>query len=382
MHFDRNEEQQLLAESLRRWLASNYGFEQRRAIVGSEVGASDTAWSTFAEMGLTALPMPAEAEGFGAGAADLIDVMEAFGEALVVEPYLSTLVAARLVERAGSDAQRAELLPRVASGEIKMALAHDEAGQRHGAARIATRATRGANGYTLDGAKRVVMHAPLADHVVVSARVSGEPGDADGIALFLVAKDATGVTADSYRSFDDQQAADLKFSGTPAQPLGDTPERAGAGFAALDEALDYGCALACAEAVGAIKYANEATLEYIKTRKQFGVPIGSFQVLQHRAVDMLIEWELARSMAMLACTRVDAAARGTVSDDERRRAVSAAKVRISEAARKVSQEAVQLHGGMGLAEELKISHTFRKLTALMLAWGDADHHLARFTRLS
>ena len=355
MNFDYNEEQQLLADSVRRYLAKAYDFEARKKIVSGE-GWSAEAWAQFAEMGLTGLAVPAEHGGFGGGAVDLMAVMEAFGEALVVEPYVPTVLAARLVARAGSQTQKQAILPAVAEGRAKLALAHAEKGARH---RIESVHASFENG-RLKGEKPAVVGAPVADKVVVSAH------GADGIGLYL----ADRPQAKGYRTLDGRLAADLVFNGTPAEKLH-------GGLELIEEAFDFGAALACAEAVGAMKFACETTLEYLKTRKQFGVPIGTFQALQHRIVDLFIESEQARSMACLACSKVDQAK----SDGERQRAVSSAKIKIADAARRISQESVQLHGGMGMSEELKVSHTFRRLTVLAAEFGDADTHLARFAAL-
>jgi len=282
-------------------------------------------------------------------------VMEAFGEALVVEPYLPLVLAVRLLERAGSAQQR---LPGVVEGKTKLALAHNEKSARFALDAIRTRASRKGDGWALDGEKAAIIGAPTADSLVVSAR------DDDGIALFVV--EAGSVSLQAYRTMDERLAADVVLRGARA-------ERIDGGRAALEDALDFGTALACAEAVGSMKFACDTTLEYLKTRKQFGVPIGAFQALQHRMVDMFISLEQARSMACLAASRADA------GGDPR--AISAAKIKIADAARHVSQEAVQLHGGMGMTEELKVSHAFRRLTVLAREFGDADHHLARFAAL-
>jgi alkylation response protein AidB-like acyl-CoA dehydrogenase len=357
MNFDYSEEQQLLADSVRRFLARDYGFEARRKIVASAGGCSPKAWATFAEMGLTGLPFPAEHGGFGGGAVDLMGVMEAFGEALVVEPYLPTVMAGRIVARsplAGT------ILPQVIEGRMKLAFAHAEKGARYDLACINARASRNGNGWVLEGEKAAVVGAPTADKLVVSARTG------DGIALFLTDK----VESPPYPTLDGMRAADLVFHHTKAERLPGGPEL-------IEEAVDFATALVCAEAVGAMKFACDSTLEYLKTRKQFGVPIGTFQALQHRMVDMVIAQEQARSMACLACSRMDS----SESLSDRQRSVSAAKIKIADSARHVSQEAVQLHGGMGMSEELKISHTFRRLTVLAAQFGDADHHLQRFAAL-
>jgi alkylation response protein AidB-like acyl-CoA dehydrogenase len=353
MNFDYNEEQQLLADSVRRYLAKGYDFEARRKIVAGE-GWSADSWSQFAQLGLMGLPVGADHGGFGGGAVDLMGVMEAFGDALVVEPYVPLVLATRLIERGGSAAQKSVLLPAVVEGRAKLVLAHGEKGARYALDAVRLRAANG----RLSGEKSAVIGAPVADRLVVSARAG------DGIALFLVERSA--VQVKPYRTLDERLAGDVVFRETPAEPIG-------GGFAALEETLDFGTALACAEAVGAMQFACDTTLEYLKTRKQFGVPIGTFQALQHRMVDMFISLEQARSMACLAASRADA------GHDPR--SISAAKIKIADAARHISQEAVQLHGGMGMSEELKVSHTFRRLTLLAREHGDADHHLARLAAL-
>jgi alkylation response protein AidB-like acyl-CoA dehydrogenase len=326
MNFDYNEEQQLLADSVRRFLQKDYDFEKRKAILQN--GWSEEVWATFAQMGLTALPLPAEYGGFGGGAVDLMSVMEAFGEALVVEPYVPTVLGALAVAKGGNEKQKKEILPLVAQGKLRLALATGPRG---------------------------VLGAPMADRIVF-----GSEGR-----LRIVGRDEVQVRA--FRTVDDLAAGDIRLDGKGESLAGGV----------LDEVLDLGAALTCAEAVGAMKFACETTLEYLKTRKQFGVPIGTFQALQHRMVDMFISYEQAKSMACLACSKVDQAE----SSRDRARSVSAAKIRIADAARHISQEAVQLHGGMGMSEELKVSHTFRRLTALGRRFGDVDQHLARFASL-
>jgi alkylation response protein AidB-like acyl-CoA dehydrogenase len=323
MNFDYNEEQQLLADSVRRFLQKDYDFEKRKAILKGE-GWSEQVWATFAEMGLTGLPLSPDYGGFGGGAVDLMSVMEAFGEALVVEPYLPTMLAALLISRSGDQKQKQAILPLVAQGKMRLALA------------------LGARG---------VVGAPMA-HKIVFARE-------DGVEL------AEPKILNAHRTLDDLAAADLELRVDTVSS------------AALDEVLDFGAALTCAEAVGAMKFACDTTLEYLKTRKQFGVTIGTFQALQHRMVDMFIAYEQAKSMACLACSKVDSAENAR----ERARAVSAAKIKIADSARHISQESVQLHGGMGMSEELKVSHTFKRLTVLGRRFGDLDHHLARFASL-
>ncbi|HYN59136.1 MAG TPA: acyl-CoA dehydrogenase family protein [Rubrivivax sp.] len=377
MNFEYSDEQQQLANSLGKLLANDYSFDKRKLILNSSTGGSDAVWAHFAEMGLTAVALPETDGGFGGGAVDLMAAMEACGEALVVEPLLDNLVAARLVSRAGSAAQRAALLPGLIDGSARLAFAALEPGRRYALAPAKTRALAVGNGWVLDGDKCVVVGAPSAHRLLVSARTGGTADDATRVSLFVVDAKAAGVRLNPHRTVDGQRAADVHFEGVTLAAnalLGP----AGSALPLIDEATDFATALLCADAIGAMKYANDATLEYMKTRKQFGVPIASFQVLQHRMVEMYIVCEQARSMAILAASKVDTAGNAA----ERQRAVSAAKIKIADAARHVSQESVQLHGGMGMSEELKISHTFRRLTMIAQRFGDADHHLERYAALS
>lgn len=374
MNFDYSEEQQLLANSVKQFIAKNYTFEARKAILGSPAGYSEQVWTTFADMGLLGLPFASEFGGFGGNAVDLMPVMEAIGEGLVLEPYLSTVgLGGQLVARGGAEAQKKAILAAVVEGKLKLAFAQTERGARYNLAHVTVRAKKSGNGYILDGEKCVVTHAPAADKLIVSARTSGNDTDGKGISLFLVDRNAPGVTLRTYRMADNLRAADVHFAGAtvPADAL---VGKEGEALPLIEEVVDYATALLCTEAVGAMKFANEATLEYLKTRKQFGVPIGTFQALQHRMVDMMISYEQAKSMACLACVKVDSA-----DVAERKHVVSAAKIKIADACRHISQESVQLHGGMGMTEELKVSHTFRRLTTIAQTFGDADHHLDRFT---
>jgi alkylation response protein AidB-like acyl-CoA dehydrogenase len=375
MNFDLSEEQRLLTDSVRRYLERDYTFEARKKVVAADSGYSTQAWTTFAELGLLALPISTEHGGFGGTALDLMPVMEAFGEALVVEPYLSTVICARMIERAGPGDASRQILPAVAEGAMKLALAQSEDGARYDLNHVAMVARPSGEGFVLDGLKRAVVHAPQADRLLVSARTSGAITDAEGISLFVVDPKAAGIGMRAYRTIDELRGADVEFRGVKvgADALVGQRDR---GFALLDEGVDAGNALLCAEAVGVLKRANDATLDYLKTRKQFGVAIGSFQALQHRMVDMVIHAEQARSMASIACAAVTAS--GT--PHARSLAVSAARVRVADACRHVSQEAVQLHGGMGMTEELAVSHAFRRLTTLRHAMGDVDFHLERLAR--
>jgi alkylation response protein AidB-like acyl-CoA dehydrogenase len=370
MNFDYNEEQQLLADSVRRFLQKDYDFEARKKIVASKEGWSPQAWSTLAEMGLTGLPFSPDYGGFGGGAIDLMGVMEAFGEALVVEPYLATILSSQLISKSGNSEQKRQILPAVVEGKLRLAFAHAEKGARYRLDHVNAVAKKAGSGWTIDGEKSAVLGAPMAEKLVVSAK------SVDGIGLFLVATSA--LQMKPFRTLDEMRAADIVLKGTKAELLANqNPGDKNAALALIDEVTDYATALICAEAVGAMKFACDTTLEYLKTRKQFGVPIGSFQALQHRMVDMYIAYEQAKSMACLACSKADTAK----DSKDRARSISAAKIKIADSARHVSQESVQLHGGMGMSEELKVSHTFRRLTVIMDQFGGADYHLARFAAL-
>jgi alkylation response protein AidB-like acyl-CoA dehydrogenase len=376
MNFELTQEQQLLADTVRRVIEKDYAFEARKQIVASAEGHSPAVWNTFAELGLMGLPISEAAGGFGGGATDMVAVMEAIGAGLVLEPYLSTVgLVGRLVDRHGTDAQKQALLPGVVEGATRLALAHYEAGGRYSNAAVGLSARAQGGGWVLDGDKIAVIDGPLADRLLVSARTAGKPGDAAGITLFLVDAKAAGVTMKTYRTQDSLRAAEVSLRGVSVGSDARVGAE-GAGLPILEEALDFAGALLCAEAVGAMKFACDTTLDYLKTRKQFGVTIGSFQALQHRMVDMCISTEQARSITYLACAKVG----GDVPAAERARTVAAARVKVADACRHVGQEAIQLHGGMGMTLEMKVSHTFKRLTMISQAFGDADYHLERFTK--
>jgi alkylation response protein AidB-like acyl-CoA dehydrogenase len=396
MDFDYNEEQQLLADSLQKYLANSYGFEARKKTLTTTEGFSQSAWAAFADMGLTSIPFASDHGGFGGGAVDMMAAMEAFGEALVVEPLLDHIaLASRLVAHAGTSAQRAATLPTLLDGSRKASFAYLEPGRRYAlepAATVAIKAVQNdakgeVEGWQIDGDKVVVMGAPFADVFVVSAQISHGPGCpvSGGTGLFLIDRKTPGVSVSGYRTVDGQRAGDVKFNSVvlPADALLGGEEHKGQALPHIEEAVDFATALLCSDAVGAMKSANDATLGYLKSRKQFGITIGSFQALQHRMVNMFIACEQARSMAILAACRVDAAANSADADaiKKRKHSVSGAMVNIADAARLISQESVQLHGGMGMTEEMKVSHTFRRLTMLAQRFGDADHHLARYAAL-
>jgi alkylation response protein AidB-like acyl-CoA dehydrogenase len=373
MDFSLVEEQQMLRDSLARFIQKDYTFERRRANQALAEGFSRDTWAQFAEMGMLGIALPQDHGGFGGSSIDTMIVMNAIGNGLVVEPYLATVVlGARALVHGGSPAQRAEFLPAVSEGKRLLAFAHGEAEARYAQYHVSVTARRDGNGFVLEGGKSVVMHGAQADALIVSARTSGATGDARGITLFLVDAKTKGVARRDYRTIDGLRAADVALAGVRVASDAIIGEVDG-GSSILDRVLDDGVAALCAEAVGVMESLNAQTLEYIKTRQQFGQPIGRFQVLQHRAVDMMIHCEQSRSIAILAAMRADSA-----DARERAYAISAAKVHIGRSGRALAQSAYQLHGGMGLTNELPASHYGKRLTMIDFWLGDTDHHLSRF----
>ena len=375
MNFDLSEEQTMLRDAAQKYFRTAYGFDARNQIVASATGMSREHWQRFGEFGWLGLGLPEAHGGFG-GVVELIQIAEAMGAALVVEPYLaSTVLGAQALTRAGSAAQQAAWLPGLASGQRILALAHGEADARHELGYVSTRSTAKAGGWLLSGRKSGVLGAPWADGFVVVARTSGAADERQGISLFLVDAKSPGVQVAGYRAYDSSRAGDLLLEQVVlgADALLGTE---GEGLALLERLIDLGTVVACSDALGAMGALLRKTGEYVSTRKQFDVPIASFQVIQHRLVDMFAAVEASRSlllMAALHADHADAAARS--------RAVSAAKSAIGERARYVAQQAVQLHGGVGMTEELDIGHYFRRLTLFCQLFGSADHHLQRFAAL-
>jgi pimeloyl-CoA dehydrogenase small subunit len=374
MEFDYSEEQLALQDTLQRFIARDYDFDKRRAILRSDPGFSADAWTQYAELGLLSLPLPEQFGGLGGNAVDVMVVMEQFGHGLLLEPYLSSVVlCGGLLRDTASDAVKQALLPRIADGSAKASLACYEAAGRYDLSYVACVAQQKASGWQLSGRKTVVLDGPSADYFVVAARSGGKVNDADGVSLFLVPRDAEGLTITGYPMQSGGRAADLSLDhlavGADAL-LGD----AGAALPIIERTIDRGIAALCAEAVGVMNALNNATLEYLKTRKQFGVPIGTFQALQHRMADMLIAAEQSRSMAVIAAVSADA-----TDATERTRSIAAAKAYIGRSGRLIGQQAVQLHGGMGVVDEHLVSHYFKRLTMIDLTFGDADYHLGRFS---
>jgi pimeloyl-CoA dehydrogenase small subunit len=372
MDFDLNEEQRLLQESVSRLLADRYDFEARGRYARSEEGWDRELWAQYAELGLLGLPFAEAYGGVGGGAVETMIVMEAFGRALVLEPYLATVVlGGGFIADGGSEAQHQRLLPEIAAGRLRLAFAHTEAQSRYDLEDVATTARRDGTGWILDGTKSVVLHGDTADALVVTARVSGGRRDRDGIGLFLVSAGAEGVSRRGYATNDGRRAAEIALAGVRVDADAAIGEP-GAALPLVERVVDRAMAALCAEGVGAMAAMHETTLDYLKARQQFGTAIGKFQILQHRAVDMMVAIEQARSMTMFATMMVE-----DPDPLERARAVAAAKVQLGRSMRIVGQQAIQLHGGIGMTMEYKVGHYFKRTTAIDLQFGNADHHLRR-----
>ncbi|MEM6489029.1 MAG: acyl-CoA dehydrogenase family protein [Pseudomonadota bacterium] len=368
MDFELSEERRMLADTAARFIRDQYPLARRHAAAAAERGFDPAVWADLADLGLIGALLPPEADGFGGLGEDLMVVFEALGRGIVVEPFLASgVLGATPVLRLGSPGQRA-LLAEVAAGTRLIALAHGEPAARYAPTHVATRAAETAEGWRLTGAKAVVLNGDSADTLVVSARVAGEPLDADGIALFLVEPSAPGVTVRGYGTVEGGRAAEIALVAAPAQPLG-TP---GAAWPVLEETLARGAFALSAEAVGIMDVCKEMTLDYLKTRQQFGRPIGANQVLQHRMVDLYVEVEQARSAVMLAAGYLDG------PRAMRERTVAAAKNLAGRVGQLVAEEAIQLHGGIAMTWEYALPHFAKRLVMIDHLLGDADHHARRY----
>ncbi|BBX26616.1 acyl-CoA dehydrogenase family protein [Mycolicibacterium alvei] len=375
MDFNLTNEQELLRDGLTKFLASRYDLASSRAAAKTGPGWQPEIWRSFAdELGILGATLPEEAGGIGGGPVETMVIAQALGHALVIEPFIDTVVVAGgLLHRSGA----AALLENIVAGSAIVALAATEPTSGDNWRDVSTTARRDGDEWVLDGAKIMAVSAPLATHLLVTARTSGERADTEGISLFLVdiASPPTGFTAHSYRTVDDRRASDLTFADVRL-PAGALLGTEGQAWPSLELARDEGAAAVCAEAVGGMRKVLADTVEYCKQRQQFGLPIGSFQALQHRMVDMHMEVEQASAAVYLAVLNLDA------EPAQRAKAVSAAKATIGRAARFVGQNSVQLHGGMGMTEELAIGHYFKRLTAVQYEFGSTDYHVARYAELT
>ncbi|NPU92727.1 MAG: pimeloyl-CoA dehydrogenase small subunit [Gammaproteobacteria bacterium] len=372
MNFDLSEEQQMLVDSIGKFLKNDYPFETRRKLANSELGFSAQNWKTFAELGWLSVPFSADNGGFGGTSVDMMLMHEQFGTALVTEPVIPTLIlGGRLIELLGNNVQKETLLSAVIQGELQLALAYNERIARNNPAIVGCTARREGDSYVLNGEKIAVLNGHAANQILVTARLSGDVSSANGISVFVVDANAAGLQRKPYQTVDGLRAADLQLNNVKV-PAANLLGTEGAAFDAVETVLDEATLALCAEAVGAMEVLYKTTVDYSKTRKQFGMPIGKFQVLQFRMVDMFMAHEQCKSMIYMA------ALRSLEGRAAARKAVSAVKVQIGKAGRKIGQEAVQLHGGMGMTDELNVGYYFKRLTAIDALFGNVDFHLARY----
>ena len=371
MDFSLNEVQLMLADSIEKFIANDYDFDSRQRYSGSDIGYSQDVWQTFAELGWTAVPFSEADGGFDGGPVDMMVVMERFGRGLVVEPYLANVVlSGGVLKRAANAAQKSEWLSAIVSGELQATVAFMEPQSRYEINNIATTATRDGDAWTLNGSKGYVLNGGQANLLIIPARTSGEQSDDSGITLFAVSADTAGISVRDYASIDGQRSAEVDLQNVIVaadRVIGEVDQ----GFEALRGALSDATLAICAEAVGVMSVLTEKTIEYSKSRVQFGVPISSFQALQHRMVEMYTACEQSRSLLMWAAMMAED------GNDESERAIHAIKYQIGVAGKKVGEEAVQIHGGMGVTWELDVAHYFKRLTAINLMFGNADWHLDR-----
>ena len=376
MDFSFTEEQTLLRNSVQKYLQNTYDFDTRRKVSKSDAGWRKEVYAYFAENGLLGAAIPEDFGGLGGSAVDTMIIAEEFGRALVIEPFIqNAVIAAGFLKAAGSTAQKETLLPAIAAGENVFAFAYAEPQGRYNLADLVTTAAKSGNGFTLNGYKAVVSGAPWADKLIVTARTSGGQRDADGVTVFVVDKNAKGVSTRDYPTVDGQRASEVTLENVTVGADAVIGE-VGGGLKIVEKVTDEAIAALSAEAIGAMKVLNDTTIEYSKTRKQFGTPIGKFQVLQHRMVDMFMNYEQSVSITYMVTLKLEE------EEAERKKAASAAKVQIGKAGRFIGQQSVQLHGGMGMTDELNVGHYFKRLTMIDTQFGNVDHHLKRYASLS
>ena len=374
MDFSYSDEQQMLQDSVSKFVYNQYDFDTRKKIVASPGGFSEENWNLFAELGWLTVPFREEDGGFGGSAVDLMVVMEEFGKGMVVEPFVPTaVISGGLISELGSAAQKEALIGKIMTGELQLATAWAETGSRYNLANVSTRAERSGDAWVINGEKAVVFNGSNADQLLVVARTSGEQLDESGISVFLVDSNAEGVSKTGYNTVDGHTAAEISLQDVQVNSDALLGEE-GQALPALDAVLDRATLAAAAESVGVMECLLQKTVEYSKTRKQFGIAIGTFQALQHRMAEMFIECQLARSIVTMAAMKLDS----NESEEEKRRAVSAAKSRAGRAMRRVSQEAVQIHGGIGMTDELDVGHYFKRATTLEALYGNSDFHTLRY----
>ncbi len=376
MDFTLNEEQQLLKDSVDRFVRENYDLSQRRDLVAKPEGFSRDQWATMAELGWLGAALPEAYGGIGGGAVETMIIMEGFGSRLVVEPYFSSVVlGGNLLLKGGSEEQRNTILPALVAGETMLTFGYAERQSRYDLHDVETKATKKGGGYRLDGHKGVVLHGGTADKIIVSARTAGKSRDREGITLFLVDRNADGVGIREYQTIDGLRAAEVELSGVSVGAdamIGDLDQ----GLPLIEDVARRAIAALSAEAVGVMDTMKTLTNEYLQTREQFGRPIGKFQALQHRMVDIMMAAEESRSIMYVATLKLDH------EPAESERAATAAKVKIGQCGRFVGQNSIQLHGGMGMTDEMQIGHYFKRLTMIDTMFGNHAHHLKRYAAMS
>ncbi len=371
MDFSFNEEQTLLRNTIQSFIQDNYDFDKRTEIVKSEEGMKIENWKLFSDLGLLGLPFSEDDGGLGFGPVELMIVAEEFGKGLVVEPYIQTIVTCGGFLKRASEKQRHENIPKIISGEDIWAFAYAEPQGRYNLNDLTTKASKEGDNYILNGYKCVVSAAPWSKKLIVSARTSGDQRDEEGISLFILDKDSSGISLRDYPTVDGSRASEIILEDVKVSSENLIGEE-GKASELIEQVVDESIAAVCAEAIGAMSVLNEATVEYCKTRKQFGQPIGKFQVLQHRMVDMFMEYEQSVSMTYMVNLKLHE------EYSERRKAASGAKVQICKAAKFIGQSAIQLHGGMGMTDELNVGHYFKRLSMIESLFGNIDHHLKKY----
>ena len=375
MDFTFNEEQSLIQDQVDQFVQKEYDWETRQSLSNSELGFGEDNWKKFAELGWLGISVSEDSGGFGGSAIESMLIMEAFGKGLVVEPFLETVImAGGLIDDHGSDQQKSSFLEPAIAGEMHLALAYAEPQSRFNLSDVVTEAKADGDNFIINGYKSVVMNGPSADQIIVSARTSGTQLDENGISLFIIDANASGLDKTNYKTVDGRRASDLTFENVSVSKenlIGDQDK----GFDILDSAIDKAILAISAEAVGAMEILYKTTVEYTKTREQFGTAIGKFQVLQHRMVDMFMEYEQCKSLLYMATMKHEEKA------EDAKKAISGLKYQVGKAGKFIGQQAVQLHGGMGVTDELNVGHYFKRLTTVGTIFGNTDYHLKKYTSL-
>ncbi len=375
MDFTFNEEQSLIQDQVDQFVQKEYDWETRQSLSNSELGFGEDNWKKFAELGWLGISVSEDSGGFGGSAIESMLIMEAFGKGLVVEPFLETVImAGGLIDDHGSDQQKSSFLEPAIAGEMHLALAYAEPQSRFNLSDVVTEAKADGDNFIINGYKSVVMNGPSADQIIVSARTSGTQLDENGISLFIIDANASGLDKTNYKTVDGRRASDLTFENVSVSKenlIGNQDK----GFKILDSAIDKAILAISAEAVGAMEVLYKTTVEYTKTREQFGTAIGKFQVLQHRMVDMFMEYEQCKSLLYMATMKHEEKA------EDAKKAISGLKYQVGKAGKFIGQQAVQLHGGMGVTDELNVGHYFKRLTTVGTIFGNTDYHLKKYTSL-